>query len=213
MRFLRKRVERGSERTPAVSFLHSMQQHLSPPSTITTPGRRSLLWIQDRLSAVSIQPPQGVLKTVIGLWLLLSLILATVYRGNLKAMLILPKVTLPFNNLEELSEAGLPVWVPLLSVVHNAAYRAEPETLLWHFNRTIYNTDRPNNLSWGIADFLAGQHVMVGPRSAMVQILHAHFSKTGQCNTYLMAEGFLKSNTGVLFFAKGSKLKAEFNLM
>ncbi|KAK4312027.1 hypothetical protein Pmani_016520 [Petrolisthes manimaculis] len=72
--------------------------------------------------AVSIQPPQGFLKTVIGLWLLLSLILATVYRGNLKAMLILPKVTLPFNNLQELSEAGLPVWVPLLSVAHNAAY-------------------------------------------------------------------------------------------
>ncbi|KAK4312028.1 hypothetical protein Pmani_016521 [Petrolisthes manimaculis] len=90
---------------------------------------------------------------------------------------------------------------------------AEPETLLWHFNRTIYNTDRPNNLSWGIADFLAGHHVMVAPRSAMVQVLHAHFSKTGRCNTYLMAEGFLKSNTGVLFFAKESRLKADFNII
>ncbi|KAK3883328.1 hypothetical protein Pcinc_012364 [Petrolisthes cinctipes] len=29
-----------------------MQQHLSPPSTVTTPGRRSLLWIQDRLSGM-----------------------------------------------------------------------------------------------------------------------------------------------------------------
>ncbi|KAK3883220.1 hypothetical protein Pcinc_012447 [Petrolisthes cinctipes] len=46
-----------------------MQQHLSPPSTVTTPGRRSLLWIQDRLSgmrflidtgaALSLVPAQG----------------------------------------------------------------------------------------------------------------------------------------------------------
>ncbi|KAK3887701.1 hypothetical protein Pcinc_008186 [Petrolisthes cinctipes] len=52
MCFYGKRVERGSVRTPAVPFLHPMQQHLSPPSTVTTPGQRSLLWIQDRLSGM-----------------------------------------------------------------------------------------------------------------------------------------------------------------
>lgn len=72
--------------------------------------------------AVSLRPPRGVVKGVTGLWLLLSLTLASVYRGNLKAMLILPSLSLPFNSLEELSSSGLPVWVPLDSVLHLTAY-------------------------------------------------------------------------------------------
>ncbi|KAK3887621.1 hypothetical protein Pcinc_008325 [Petrolisthes cinctipes] len=50
MWFLGKRVERGSVRTPVVSCLNPRQQLLSLPSAVTTPGGRSLLWIQDRLS-------------------------------------------------------------------------------------------------------------------------------------------------------------------
>ncbi|KAK3892444.1 hypothetical protein Pcinc_003677 [Petrolisthes cinctipes] len=52
MFFLGKRAERGSVRTPAVSFLHPMQQNLSPPSNVNTPGRRSLLLIQDTPSGM-----------------------------------------------------------------------------------------------------------------------------------------------------------------
>ncbi|KAK3892116.1 hypothetical protein Pcinc_004083 [Petrolisthes cinctipes] len=69
MCFLGKRVERGSVRAPAVSCLNPRQQLLSLSSAVTTPGRRSLLWIQDRLSvmrflidtgaALSLVPAQG----------------------------------------------------------------------------------------------------------------------------------------------------------
>ncbi|KAK3887688.1 hypothetical protein Pcinc_008238 [Petrolisthes cinctipes] len=69
MCFLGKRVERGSVRAPTVSCLNPRQQLLSLPSAVTTPGRRSLLWIQDRLSvmrflidtgaALSLVPAQG----------------------------------------------------------------------------------------------------------------------------------------------------------
>lgn len=40
------------------------------------------------------------------LWLLTSFVLATVYRSNLKAMLILPSFNIPFNNPEELVASG-----------------------------------------------------------------------------------------------------------
>lgn len=72
-------------------------------------------------SAVPLRPPAGVVRLVTGLWLLLALILVTVYRSNLKAMLILPKVTLPFDNLAELVQTDLPVWVATGSVLHDAA--------------------------------------------------------------------------------------------
>lgn len=46
-----------------------------------------------------------------GVWLLLTLVFSTVYRSNLKAMLILPRLQLPFNTLEELIASGIPCFV------------------------------------------------------------------------------------------------------
>ncbi|XP_069982124.1 glutamate receptor 4-like [Penaeus vannamei] len=60
-------------------------------------------------------------RIVSGLWLLVCLILASVYRSNLKAMLILPKVTVPFDSLEQLVKTDLPVWVAPQSVLYNVA--------------------------------------------------------------------------------------------
>ncbi|KAK7045738.1 hypothetical protein SK128_027615, partial [Halocaridina rubra] len=65
--------------------------------------------------------PSQSLKFLSGMWLLMSFILASVYRSNLMAMLILPKVTLPFNSLEELVASKLPVWVPNGSAMHRAS--------------------------------------------------------------------------------------------
>ncbi|KAK4314009.1 hypothetical protein Pmani_014672 [Petrolisthes manimaculis] len=148
-----------------------------------------------------------------GLWLLLSLILATVYRGNLKAMLILPSVSLPFNTLEELASSGLPVWVPLNSMLHLAAYHAEANSSLGRFNRSIYNADQPNNITSGIIDYFGGKHVMAAPRSAMLQVTHAYYSKSGICTNFIMKETFLSPNIGVFFFAKGSPIKAKLDFI
>ena len=52
------------------------------------------------------EPLGNSARMVAGLWLLETLILASVYRSNLKAMLIIPKVRRPFDNLEEMVETG-----------------------------------------------------------------------------------------------------------
>ncbi|XP_068235170.1 uncharacterized protein [Palaemon carinicauda] len=70
----------------------------------------------------------GSVRVLSCIWLLMSFILATIYRSNLKAMLILPKVTLPFDNLEELTASGLPVWVAGGSVLHDAAKTGRCDT-------------------------------------------------------------------------------------
>lgn len=52
--------------------------------------------------------PRGDAARVLwGLWIFMSLIVSTIYRSNLKAMLIIPKLELPFDSMEELIESGL----------------------------------------------------------------------------------------------------------
>ncbi|XP_069987023.1 glutamate receptor 1-like isoform X2 [Penaeus vannamei] len=66
-------------------------------------------------------PPEDSTRVLTALWLVASLILGTVYRSNLKAMLILPRITIPFDNLEELADSGLPVWTATNSLIHVAS--------------------------------------------------------------------------------------------
>ena len=63
-------------------------------------------------------PDSGMVRLAVGLWLLASLIISTVYRSNLKAMLIIPKLELPFDSLEELVESGISVAVIEGSTMH-----------------------------------------------------------------------------------------------
>ncbi|XP_042867520.1 uncharacterized protein LOC122250230 [Penaeus japonicus] len=137
------------------------------------------------------------------------LILATVYRSNLKAMLILPRVSVPFDSLEELVDTDLPVWVATSSALHNAAANAPAETSLKKLTRLLYSVGAPSNVSWGVSDLVAGKHVYAGPRTALVQILHSTFSQRGKCVNYIMSEGFMKTTMLNLIFPKGSPLKAK----
>ena len=42
-------------------------------------------------------------STLLTFWMMTSLIVAAIYKGNLKAKLISPKIKLPFTNFRELS--------------------------------------------------------------------------------------------------------------
>lgn len=45
------------------------------------------------------------------------------------------------------------------------------------FNLLINSVGKPNNVSQAIVELLAGLQALGGPRSALVQIIHAHFAK------------------------------------
>lgn len=64
--------------------------------------------------------PRGDRERLVGgLWLLVSFVLGTVYRSNLKAMLILPKIQVPFNSFEQLVATNVPVHVIKGSIFDN----------------------------------------------------------------------------------------------
>ncbi|KAK3870136.1 hypothetical protein Pcinc_024592 [Petrolisthes cinctipes] len=174
-------------------------------------GLDAVMWTVGALltQSVSLEPPRGVVRGLTGLWLLLSLILATVYRSNLKAMIILPKVTLPFNNLEELTKAGLPVWIALDSVLYDMIYNSEPQTTLGRLNHTVYNYDMEYSIPGGIRDYQNGRHVMVIPLAPLMFLTHLDYTQNGRCKTYIMAETFAKNSQWVIYFRKGSPLKAQ----
>lgn len=69
-------------------------------------------------SGVPWEPSSGRARVVLGLWLLVAFTLGSVYRSNLKAMLILPKINLPFDSLEQLGESPILTGVFKDSLIH-----------------------------------------------------------------------------------------------
>ncbi|XP_064123055.1 glutamate receptor ionotropic, kainate 2-like [Macrobrachium nipponense] len=58
---------------------------------------QSVLWFPNRLT----------LRIALGVWLLVTFIIGTVYRSTVKAMLILPLVRLPFDSIDQLVESKI----------------------------------------------------------------------------------------------------------
>ncbi|XP_050732819.1 glutamate receptor ionotropic, kainate 5-like isoform X2 [Eriocheir sinensis] len=73
--------------------------------------KKSFLWTWSTLLAVSVfwNPVWGLTRYIGGLWLIASLILDTMYRSNLKAMLTIQRANIPFNNVEELADSNIPI--------------------------------------------------------------------------------------------------------
>ncbi|KAG0716463.1 hypothetical protein GWK47_009649 [Chionoecetes opilio] len=82
----------------------------------------SLLWSMAVLLGQSVRWVHGTasLRVVAGVWFMTSLIIAIVYRSNLKAMLIMPRIHLPFDNLEELYQSQYLLYTTETSVSHRA---------------------------------------------------------------------------------------------
>lgn len=64
--------------------------------------------------------PRGGVRLAAGVWLMLTLVLTQMYRSNLKAMMILPRLSLPFDTLEGLIESGIPCYIVPSTKFHNA---------------------------------------------------------------------------------------------
>ncbi|XP_066965746.1 glutamate receptor 4-like [Macrobrachium rosenbergii] len=163
------------------------------------------------------------------LWLFVTFIVTTVYRSSLLSLLVLPSVRLPFNNLDELAKTDLPVWMPAGSSVDVASKLAPKDSSLGRIQRNFKDSGGPPDIPEAVRTMAMGGHVLVAPRSAVLQITHGLFSKhgksprliqnnkevfqTGKCTTYVMAEGFMKTFLQSLLFRKGSPLKAKFDPM
>ncbi|XP_068238921.1 glutamate receptor ionotropic, kainate 1-like [Palaemon carinicauda] len=164
--------------------------------------------------AIPVQPKGEAFRVLSGLWLLVSLILATVYRSNLKAMLILPKVYLPFNNIDELAKSRLPVWTPVDAKLHKAALTSPSNTTLGRIAKQFVYPEPPKGLNWmqrSVKAMSEGNMVVTSPLSVIEQTFHYSFSLNGRCLSYAMAETYFKTSILCLFFPKGSPWRNRLN--
>ncbi|ROT82648.1 Variant Ionotropic Glutamate Receptor [Penaeus vannamei] len=174
-------------------------------------AKESVLWTVALFLSQSVtKTPRGnSVRVITGVWLLVSLILTTVYRSNLKAMLILPKVVLPFDSPEELAETRIPTWIPMGSAMHTAALKSPPGSAMARVLQHSISLDSATDVPWGVRDMVAGKHAMISPRGALIAIMHDTFSKTGQCPYYVMSEDLIGMVQLPILLRKDSPLKKE----
>ncbi|XP_042234601.1 glutamate receptor 4-like [Homarus americanus] len=181
----------------------------SPSGWISSLSKSSnWTWCVLLAQSVPWQPAGDSVRVMTGMWLLVTFILGTVYRSNLKAMLIIPKISLPFDNLEELVDSGTPTIVIESSMLHQAILKAESNTALGRLRHQMLPYP-PNELSNFISKIIQGVHPGAGPNIAIMAIMHRVFSNKGECNLYSMSRGFLGPTSLSLGFPKGSALKAK----
>ncbi|XP_037776152.1 uncharacterized protein LOC119573155 isoform X2 [Penaeus monodon] len=152
---------------------------------------------------------QGVSVRVLGaLWLLVALVLSSVYRSNLKAMLILPRVTIPFDNLEELVQKGIPTNVYAGTRLHRDILNAPVNSTLGKLRDQIETITDGREM---ITKTLMGTHVAMGPRTSYEWALHDLFSLRGTCLMHNMKGNVIQSTWYSLGFPRGSPLREKVN--
>ncbi|XP_042205682.1 glutamate receptor ionotropic, kainate 4-like isoform X2 [Homarus americanus] len=149
-------------------------------------------------------PQRDSVRLLSGLWLLISVILSLVYRCNLKAMLIMPKVQVPFNSLEELMETDIHVVLPKGTLIHEFVTVAPPGSLLHQVNeRIVLHTSPPRAMKEGSA----GLYAVIATDYVLQSLFHDLFSMTNSCPMYIASEPVFTGVPSGLAFTKGSPLK------
>ncbi|XP_069172146.1 glutamate receptor ionotropic, kainate 4 isoform X2 [Procambarus clarkii] len=169
---------------------------------------KASLWTLSVLMYQSVpwKPAEDGVRVITGVWLVAALIVGTVYRSNLQAMLTIPKLALPFTNLEELVHSNIPTAVSDSSMLHFALLNAERNSSLGRLSKqmVVY----PLTRQWqAIVHTEQGLIAGAGSRIGLNSLMTLSFSKTGRCSMYLMSHGFLGPTPLSLAFPRGSALR------
>ncbi|KAK4295908.1 hypothetical protein Pmani_031553 [Petrolisthes manimaculis] len=148
-------------------------------------------------------PVGGRVRTVAGVWLLMSLVLSSVFRSNLKAMLILPRLRLPFESLEGLIQSNIPTFILQSTVFHEAILNAETGSQL---NRLLPQLDIHSNIPLAIKNLMAGTHSILTAQHPIFNVIHQNFLGTRTCPFYVVPSPH-KGGWYYMFFPKASRLK------
>ncbi|KAK8392745.1 hypothetical protein O3P69_014880 [Scylla paramamosain] len=113
-------------------------------------------------------PTGGCARLAVGVWLLIGLILGTVYRSNLKALLIIPKLELPFDSMEDLIKSGITTAVVAGTSVHMDVVSANSDSILGKLREKVlvYPAD---SLDRVVSRTVMGLHTAFGPELAIEQ--------------------------------------------
>ncbi|XP_069955498.1 glutamate receptor-like isoform X2 [Cherax quadricarinatus] len=199
-------VKDGEEEQEETRRRLSEDERQQPLPTLWT----SCLWSFSALLALSSRWwPQGtVLQVMAGVWLLAALVITTVYRSNLMAMLIIPKLHLPFNTLQELLNTNIPCYVAQGTVLLTDILAAEPGSQLHRLRKQMITH---SNVKKTELDVLQGKYASFSSRLAVLSSIHNIFSTTKSCPLYIASETFFGSSSLCFVFPKGSHLSRKLN--
>ncbi|KAK7028181.1 hypothetical protein SK128_007353 [Halocaridina rubra] len=149
--------------------------------------------------------PERILTCV---WLIFTLIICTLYRSNLKAMLISPKIVLPFTNLEEFLSTGMKVHLFEGSVAWDSVMKAPPDSLL---GRLLGPAIIDGDGIAAIAKMFRGELVGLSSQATHKNLMHLDFTKNGECTLFATYnDAMLQLPVGIPF-PTGSKLIPKVN--
>ncbi|KAK8377589.1 hypothetical protein O3P69_013912 [Scylla paramamosain] len=173
---------------------------------------KSLLWTWSTLIAHSVpwQPVGGLVRCVTAMWLLAAFILGNVYRSNLKAMLTIPRINIPFDSVDELADSDVPTAILRGSKIHRQILAAEDSSALGRLRDQTINLNF-DQLYAAVDKILEGEMAGINYRKVFPGILNDHYSRTGECGAYVLSRGFLGPSSLCLIFPKGSPLKKKFD--
>ncbi|XP_063866371.1 uncharacterized protein LOC135103703 [Scylla paramamosain] len=142
--------------------------------------------------------------------MLFSFILAIVYRCVLKAMLILPRVHLPFDNLEQLVQTGIHVAVGEGTSIHVEIMLAANTSSVGQLRDVVVPVPAKHTKLYNLK-VMEGHLAGMRTRTVANFIVNDDFAKVGVCRAYIMSRGFFGPNILSIAFPKGSQLKQQFD--
>ncbi|XP_064093169.1 glutamate receptor ionotropic, kainate 3-like [Macrobrachium nipponense] len=152
------------------------------------------------------QPAGLPVRAIGGFWILMGAVISILYRSTLRAMLITPKIVLPFTDFRSLAATDIKIWAPLGSRFNEALNLAEPGSKLAGVRKNIIMTrnitEGPEGLfneTWGVVDV----------RKAILYYVHRDFSRRAYCNYYIINDGVLRTTSLAFGFPKGSTLRPK----
>ncbi|XP_076030838.1 RNA polymerase III subunit E [Oratosquilla oratoria] len=147
-----------------------------------------------------------------GMWIMACFVITTVYKSNLKAMLISPAVDIPFNSFLELVDRNSFPWRIAPNTVIHQTLRDAPSGTLFHkgWGRISGFVDVTNRLGL-IEDVAVGRYAMIVDTTLAKSTMQRDFYRTGQCRMTIARESVLKHFLIAIAFRKGSPLFQETN--
>ncbi|XP_069987765.1 glutamate receptor ionotropic, kainate glr-3-like [Penaeus vannamei] len=196
-------MHRGSS---LVQFARGSAVRRTSKGGVATSIERSAQWTLSALfsQAVPWEPSMTSTRVMAGLWLLTSFVLGTVYRSNLKAMLIIPLVRLPFDTVKELADSSVPLYITHGSFLHQLIVETPASQPIGQLRKQMV---AHRNVISQVNMLRSGKVAYAGLRLPFLIYLNYDFAQTGKCMTYFFSERIFQSASVSCGFPKGSPLK------
>ncbi|XP_069160796.1 glutamate receptor ionotropic, kainate glr-3-like [Procambarus clarkii] len=170
-------------------------------------AKKSVWWASSLLLGQPLPWQPRRIYILPALWLLATLILSNVYRSNLMAMLILPRIRLPFDNIEELAASHIPLFVAENNAIHQVIMENDVSTKMGSLKKQMVTMDLITATKANIAGHLA----VAATRNVALFYLNYYKTNLGDCVIYVMSERILGASPIVLQMPKGSPFKKKIN--